>query len=137
MTATGVLDPIRDKMIEHLLSVTILGNVYKDFPPAEGPRPCAAILFGAARYRADINNTLDREIDVYISIYGTEQDQVDKILEDISKLWYGASNWAALKTLGVINLAIVDDNPPAVFTRSIDPVFADIRLLLTVRYNYT
>lgn len=133
----SILEPIREKMIEHLEALSALHHALIDYSAMDTQFPFAVMSFGAGAYDSDLDHVLDRDIGVWIIIHGNTRDEVDELLEDIGTLWMGTSNFQDLSDLGVVNIQPDDSDLPMEFGKTDSKPMGYIAFLMTVRYTYT
>lgn len=132
----SILEPIRDKMIEHLEALGTIHHAMIDYTAKETQFPFAVLSLGAGGFETDINKTIDREVTAFIAVHGHTRDAVDEALEDIMTLWYGSTNFTALYDLGVIMIDPADSDIPMEFSRDTKVTMGYIQFDMLVRYNY-
>jgi hypothetical protein len=104
--------------------------------------PRAELFVGGGGVEEDMTQVVDLAQDFVVRVYGQSLEQVNYVIEELLKLWYGGSKRAALAVLGVINILPVSMDPPIIFAPASStasttqtPVIGDVQFRMTVRYT--
>lgn len=100
--------------------------------------PRAEIVIFGSEYKADVNNTLDRYMEMVIRVRAKSRANADDIVTGLQKLWMTSAKLSDLLAVNIIQINPMSSDPPIVphGVRG-EAIIVDIHFEFVVRYDYT